>query len=78
MKAALIGLERAERALTAHPDIPPPAALGATTLAALGERAPALEWAARALLIAPDDPLTHYNVACVYALLGEPNRPSTC
>ena len=37
----------------------------------LGERPQALEWAARALLIAPDDPLTQYNVACVYALLAE-------
>ena len=71
LKAARIGLERAERALLAHPDIPLPAALSATTLAALGERSSALEWAARALLIAPDDPLTQYNVACVHALVGE-------
>ena len=34
--AALVGLERAERSLKAHPDIPLPASLGAATLAATG------------------------------------------
>ena len=72
--AALIGVERAERALKAHPDIPLAASLGAATLAALGERARALDWAERAMTIAPDDPLTHFNVACTYALLGEPEK----
>ena len=40
----------------------------------LGERARALDWAERAMTIAPDDPLTHFNVACTYALLGEPEK----
>jgi adenylate cyclase len=71
---ARTGIERAERALKTHPDIPLPASLGASILAALGERERALEWAARALAIAPDDPLTHYNVACVYALLNETEK----
>jgi adenylate cyclase len=70
-KAAKKGIERAERALAAHPDIPLPAALGACALARTGDRAGALEWASRALMIAPDDPLTQYNVACAYSLLGE-------
>ena len=26
------------------------------------------------MTIAPDDPLTHFNVACTYALLGEPEK----
>ena len=68
------GLKRAEQALKSHPDIPLPASLGASILAAMGERERALEWAARALAIAPDDPLTHYNVACVYALLHETEK----
>ncbi len=72
--AAEEGLERAERALKINPDIPLAASLGASTLAALGERSRALDWAARALTIAPDDPLTHYNIACVYALLGEDEK----
>jgi len=74
LRAAHVGLERAERALAAHPDIPLPASLSASTFAALGERSLALEWAARALTIAPDDPLTRYNIACVYALLGEKDQ----
>lgn len=72
--AAEEGIERAERALEANPDIPLAASLGASTLAALGERSRALDWAARALTIAADDPLTHYNIACVYALLGEEEK----
>ena len=73
-EAASIGIERAERSLKAHPDIPLAASLGAATLAALGERTRALDWAERAMTIAPDDPLTHFNVACTYALLGEPEK----
>ena len=72
--AALVGIERAERSLKAHPDIPLAASLGAATLARLGERTRALDWAERAMTIAPDDPLTHFNVACTYALLGQPEE----
>jgi len=46
----------------------------AVALARLGERARASEWISRALTIAPDDPLTQYNVACTYSLLGEPDQ----
>ena len=65
------GIEAAERALAQHPDVSLPLAIGAGALVRLGERERALEWCARALAIAPDDPLTLYNVACGYALLGE-------
>jgi len=73
-QAAVIGLERAERALAAHPGISLPAAIGASSLAAIGERERALEWAERALAIGPDDPLTQYNVACVHALIGNADQ----
>ena len=65
------GIEAAERMSAQHPDLSLPLAIGAGALARLGERTRALEWCARALTIAPDDPLTLYNVACGYALLGE-------
>jgi tetratricopeptide (TPR) repeat protein len=68
------GIERAERALKLHPEIPLPAALGSAILAALGERTRALEWAERAMTIAPDDSHTQLNVACTFALLGEKER----
>ena len=67
----LIGIERAERALAAHPDVPLAATLGAGALARLGETERALEWVSRALTIAPDDPLTQFNAACTYSVLGE-------
>ena len=51
-----------------HPDVSLPIAIGAGALVRLGERMRALEWCARALAIAPDDPLTLYNIACDYAL----------
>jgi adenylate cyclase len=73
-EAARIGVERAERALTQHPDIPLPAALGASALVKIGERTRALEWASRALTIAPDDPVTLYNIACTYASLGDSDQ----
>ena len=65
------GIEAAERMSAQHPDLSLPLAIGAGALVRLGERTRALEWCARALTIAPDDPLTLYNVACSYALLGE-------
>jgi adenylate cyclase len=34
----------------------------------------AREWAEDALAIAPDDPVTLYNVACDYALLNDVDR----
>jgi adenylate cyclase len=54
-----------------HPEISLPLALGAGALARMGERSRAIEWCAQALAIAPDDPLTLFNVACGYGLLGE-------
>ncbi len=48
--------------------------MGATALAALGERDQALEWAAHALAIDPEDYSAQYNVASVYSLLGELDR----
>jgi adenylate cyclase len=69
--AARKGIERAERALTSHPEDARAAYLGANALAVLGERERAREWAARALAIDPDDVLIQYNVACVYSQLGD-------
>jgi adenylate cyclase len=70
-RAALVGVDRAEAALRARPDVPLPATLGASALARLGEHDKAREWVRRALTIAPDDPLTHFNAACAFSLLGE-------
>ena len=57
--------------MTLHPENPRPAYMGASCLVELGERDRAMEWVSRALAIDPDDILTQYNVACVYAKLGD-------
>ncbi|CAN5214995.1 tetratricopeptide repeat protein [soil metagenome] len=65
------GVEAAERMSAQHPELSLPLAMGAASLFQLGERTRALEWCARALAIAPNDPMTLYNAACSYALMGE-------
>jgi adenylate cyclase len=70
-RAGRLGLERAERELTLHPENSSPAQLGALALAYLGERDRAKEWAARTLAIDPDDLNATYNIACAYLHMGE-------
>src|SRR5438477_2721534 len=69
--AAHKGLALAEKELALHPENPRPAALGAAGLLAIGETERSREWLTRALAIDPEDLLTLYNAACVYAQLGE-------
>jgi adenylate cyclase len=73
-QAAREGVRTAERALASNPDVALPAAMGASAFLRLGDRPRALEWADRALTIAPDDPITLYNVACAFSLSGEIER----
>ena len=65
------GVERAQAELTLHPENPRPAYLGAILLIALNDNDRAREWLARAMAIDPDDILTQYNGACVYARMGD-------
>ena len=71
IRAARLGLQRAEHELNAHPENSGPAQLGALALAHLGEHDRAMEWAARAMAIDPDDLLALYNIACTYSQIGE-------
>jgi len=73
-RAAKIGIERARRHLEDYPDNPRAYYLGAASLVEIGEREKGLEWAARALKLAPDDRATRYNLACVYAMAGETEK----
>jgi len=68
------GLARAQRYLRTNSHSQRAHYLGARAWLILGEREQAREWAKRALEIAPDDPSTSYNVACVYAHLGDVER----
>jgi adenylate cyclase len=47
---------------------------GATTLAFLGERERAKQWALRAMTIDPDDAVDLYNLGCALARMGEPDQ----
>lgn len=73
-KYAQLGLKRAEEQLRLHPESSRPAQLGATALAYMGDNDRAKAWMDRALAIDPDDANTKYNAACMWSLLGEPER----
>jgi serine/threonine protein kinase/tetratricopeptide (TPR) repeat protein len=70
--------ETVQKHLELHPDDARAVYLGAVVWCRLGEPARGLEWAGRALAMDPEEPLTLYNVACVYALLGETDRALGC
>jgi adenylate cyclase len=40
----------------------------------MGDVAKANEWSQKAMEIAPEDPATLYNVACLFSLTGQPDR----
>jgi serine/threonine protein kinase/Flp pilus assembly protein TadD len=63
-----------ERYLELNPDDARAVLFGASAMAHLEQRENAIKWAGRASVIDPDNPSVHYNVACVYAQLGEVER----
>jgi serine/threonine protein kinase/Flp pilus assembly protein TadD len=65
------GLQLAEKHLELNPDDARALYLGGGALVQIGERERGLEWARRAVAIDPEDPGVLYNVACVYAFLGQ-------
>lgn len=71
LNAARRSLARAEKAVAERPDDADALAFGAGLLALLGEADRTRDWAERAIIIEPDDPYMHYNLACAFALLGE-------
>ena len=71
---ARLVFERAERIAALQPENPAPLSRGACALVHLGDAKKAVSWITRALTIDPDDLLTQYNAAVVYALLGDPDH----
>ncbi len=63
-----------EKHLQLHPDDARAVYMGAAALSQLGDRPGSTEWADRALAMDPEDAGVLYNVACVYALLGEAEK----
>ncbi|MFO0969938.1 MAG: protein kinase [Gemmataceae bacterium] len=72
------GLQAAEKHLEQHPDDARAYYLGANAWSQLGQPQRGLEWAQRALDLDPQEPLTLYNVACVYALEGKLDAAIDC
>lgn len=72
------GLAAAERHLELHPGDSRALYFGANALSQLNERTRSMEWAERALVLEGEEPQVLYNVACVYALLGEVDKAVDC
>ena len=71
------GLAAAEKHLELYPGDARALYFGANGLSYF-DRERALSWAARALQVDPDEPQVLYNVACVYALLGQLDPAIDC
>ncbi|UCG51199.1 MAG: protein kinase [Candidatus Latescibacterota bacterium] len=72
------GLTVAEKHLELHPDDARACYLGAHALLGLGEKERALEWNERAMKLAPYDPATLYNAACLFCVMGEHDKTFEC
>jgi TolB-like protein/Tfp pilus assembly protein PilF len=68
----------ARRHLELNPDDSRAATMCAVSACRIGRRGEGLEWAERAVAADPEDAGVRYNVACLYALEGEPDRAITC
>jgi serine/threonine protein kinase/Tfp pilus assembly protein PilF len=73
-RAYRLAFQVIQKQLEMYPDDGRAIYFGANSLAQLGDRARAMEWADRALATDPDDSSVLYNVACVYALIGEADK----
>jgi len=76
--AARRGVRIAEKHLELHPDDARALCLGASALVQMGERARGTEWAERALRIDQDEPITLYNIGCMYSLMGRVEDALDC
>jgi adenylate cyclase len=63
--------KRIEKVLQRQPGNAQAVFHGTVILAYLGEKERAKEWAARALILEPDDTVGQYNIACAFAQMGE-------
>ena len=63
-------LARLEAEVEAHPDNADALVFGSSILVKMGDAARAEDWAARAIILGPDDRIVHYNAALTDAMLG--------
>ncbi len=71
-------IKAAKEHMELNPDDPRAATICGVASCRVGQKAEGLEWAERALAVDPDDAGVRYNVACLYALEGEPEKAITC
>ncbi len=64
------GIQVAQARLKLNPDDSRALYMGANGLVGLGKCEQGLEWANRALMIDPEEPMVLYNVACIQSLAG--------
>jgi len=76
--AARRALRRVKQHLELYPDDTRALNLGCAALVEHGDKEQAMQWAKRSLAIDGDNPDTLYNLACSYALMGEPDRALDC
>jgi adenylate cyclase len=67
-RAARITFARAEKALESNPRDASAISSGAMSLAVMGEKERAREWAERAMALEPDNYILRYNIACAYVM----------
>jgi tetratricopeptide (TPR) repeat protein len=72
------GLHVVEQVLEMNPADVRALYLGANALVALGEPEKASEWASLALSMDPEESMVLYNVACIYAKLGNVDAALNC
>jgi len=78
LAAAQRGIDRARRHLELNPDDTRALNLGLGGLASFGLKDETMQFARRSLALDGDNPDTLYNVACGYALIGEPELALDC
>ncbi len=72
------GVEVAEEHIRLNPDDARALYIGANGLVSLGQVEKGLEWARLAERLQPNEPMTLYNLACVYALAGQADEAIQC
>jgi adenylate cyclase len=71
-------LRLVEEYVALHPDDVRAVYFGALAHCEIGDRPQALEWAERALAMDSEEATVLYNIACVYAQLGESGKAIDC
>ncbi len=74
VRVSRVCLERVKRHLDRHPEDAKAALYAAFCAGRLGDRERALAWAERVHDMAPEEPVHYYNLACLYATLGDGDR----